>query len=162
MIAPPERPNARDISNRIAVQTGRIPNGRGLSDFIWQWGQFLTHDIDLTQNHSDNGTAHITINDANDPMVVAGFIPFNRSNFDPTTSKIENNVVLPRQQINQVTSFIDASQVYGSDNIRAAALRTFSNGKLEMSEGDLLAFNTVGQPNDNNGPIPDEPIVSSR
>jgi peroxidase len=24
------------------------PNQRGASDFIWQWGQFLDHDLDLT------------------------------------------------------------------------------------------------------------------
>lgn len=155
IILPPDRPNARDISNRVGAQNGRIQNGRSLSDFIWQWGQFITHDIDLTQTDPANGTAHITINDPNDPMALAGFIPFNRSNFDPSTSKVEDNVVLARQQINQVTSFIDASQVYGSDQIRADTLRTFSGGKLKMSSGNLLSFNTGGLPNDNNGPIPD-------
>ncbi|MEO1996930.1 MAG: peroxidase family protein, partial [Planctomycetaceae bacterium] len=53
-----------------------------------------------------------------------------------------------RQQINSVTSYIDASNVYGSDEVRAAALRTFVDGKLEISPDGLLPLNTDGLAND--------------
>ncbi len=43
-----DRPSARRVSNRIAAATGSRPNSRNLSDYIWQWGQFLDHDLDLT------------------------------------------------------------------------------------------------------------------
>ncbi len=33
------------ISNAIADQQDRIPNGRNLSDWAWQWAQYLDHDI---------------------------------------------------------------------------------------------------------------------
>lgn len=38
-----------------------------------------------------------------------------------------------REQINQVTSFIDASTIYGSDSDRAFAVRLFHNGKLKYN-----------------------------
>lgn len=38
-----------------------------------------------------------------------------------------------REQINQVTSFIDASTIYGSDADRAFAVRLFNTGKLKYN-----------------------------
>ncbi|KNC28244.1 Chorion peroxidase [Lucilia cuprina] len=38
----------------------------------------------------------------------------------------------PRQQLNQATSFIDASVVYGNSDLRQKHLRTLSNGLLRM------------------------------
>jgi hypothetical protein len=49
--------------------------------------------------------------------------------------------------VNSITSYIDASMVYGSDPVRAAALRTFSGGRLKTSAGGLLPLNTPGLPN---------------
>jgi YD repeat-containing protein len=65
-------------------------------------------------------------------------IPFRRAVYDPTTGTSADN---PRQHPNLVSSFIDASMVYGSDDERASALRTFSDGKLKVSSGDLLPLN---------------------
>ena len=42
------RPSARLISNLLCSQTTPMPNGADASDYLWQWGQFLDHDIDLT------------------------------------------------------------------------------------------------------------------
>ncbi len=41
-----DRPSPRLISNLVAAQLESIPNERGLSDLVWQWGQFIDHDID--------------------------------------------------------------------------------------------------------------------
>ncbi|MBW1875176.1 MAG: hypothetical protein JRI98_07275, partial [Deltaproteobacteria bacterium] len=72
-------------------------------------------------------------------------IDFSRSAYHPGTG---NDAAYPRQQVNQITHFVDASNVYGSNDVRAAALRTNDGtGRLLVSAGDLLPFNSPGLPN---------------
>jgi len=51
-----------------------------------------------------------------------------------------------RQQINAITSFIDASQVYGNSEATARELRSFSGGRLRQAPNGLLPFNTASLP----------------
>ncbi len=70
---------------------------------------------------------------------------FNRSFYDAPTGTDAGN---PRQQVNEITAWIDASNVYGSDAERAMALRTLDGtGRLKTSAGNLLPFNTQGLSN---------------
>lgn len=55
------RPSARTVSNVIASQSGSHPNGRRASDFLWQWGQFLDHDLDLTDGVAPAQAADIEV-----------------------------------------------------------------------------------------------------
>ena len=43
-----DRPSARAISNAMATQDESILNTANASDYLWQWGQFIDHDLDLT------------------------------------------------------------------------------------------------------------------
>ena len=43
-----DRPSPRELSNTICAQDGPMPNPLGASDFLWQWGQFIDHDIGLS------------------------------------------------------------------------------------------------------------------
>ena len=137
-------PNPRLISNQIADQGDElIFNDHRMSDFVWQWGQFLDHDISFTGSSPENGTAYIDVMEEGDPLG-PGPIPFVRSDYVTDEAGV-------RQQVNQITSYIDASNVYGSSDERADALRTFVGGKLKTSEGDLLPLNVAGLPNAGDG-----------
>jgi hypothetical protein len=73
--------------------------------------------------------------------MLAPMIPFDRSNYLAGTGTGLGN---PRQQINQITSFIDASNIYGSDSARAALLRSFDDGKLIESSNKLMPMDNSG------------------
>ncbi len=143
------RPGAREISNTLFNQTAPVFDDRHLSNFVWAWGQFLDHDISLTPGTSPAEPLAITV-PTGDPFFDPAStgtqtIDFNRSVYDATTG-----VATSRQQINTITGWIDASNVYGSDPTRAAALRTFTGGKLNTTadaSGDLLPYNTTALPN---------------
>lgn len=140
-------PNPREISNAVVDQTEDTPDPDGRTAYLWMWGQFLDHDVTLTH---ENGTNDFPISvPTGDPYfdpfgTGTQTMPFSRSTFADGTGVSSDN---PRAQVNSITSFIDASMVYGSDEERASALRTFENGRLATSDGDLPPFNTVGLDN---------------
>lgn len=140
-----ERPSAREISNALAAQQVDVSgNERQLSAFVYLWGQFLDHDITLTES---DGTEEAFIEvPTDDPFfdpegTGSQFIAFFRSVFDGSTGTDVDN---PREQYNAITAFIDGSQVYGSDQATADSLRTLEGGKLLTSEGDLLPLGSDG------------------
>ncbi len=150
MIGDEQRANSRDVSNAVFAQTQTAKSVRGLSDLAWAWGQFVTHDLEMVMTDDGaevNGEAPIAINDTADPLGPAP-IPFVRANWEPGSDRGRQ-----RTPINNVTSYLDASLVYGSDDARAAALRT-TGGKLAMGANDLLPKNTGGLEVENHGPIP--------
>ena len=59
----------------------------------------------------------------------------------------------PRQQTTQISTYVDASMVYGSDTARANALRSFVKGALKTSDGNLMPLNTGGFENANDAHI---------
>ena len=136
-------PNPRDISNGLFDSQGKsTPSRRHLSNMLWQWGQFLDHDITLVETSASlSEFAPIDVSPG-DPL--SPLIPFQRSDYLPATG---TNAANPRQQYNSITSYIDASNVYGSDTARAGALREFSGGRLQTSAGNLLPLNSMGLPN---------------
>lgn len=140
------RPNPRSISNSVNHQDEQRLNQRRLSSFFWLWGQFLDHDIDLTEGATPLEAANVAI-PAGDPW----FDPANTGNVSMQFSRSEYSVDSgtgldnPREQMNGITGWIDASMVYGSNPARAQALRTNDgSGKLKTSAGRLMPFNTDG------------------
>lgn len=138
------RPNPRFISNTLFEQNASINDAMALSDFIWVFGQFIDHDLVAIGNDVTE-PVNIPI-DFDDPdFNPGGAIPgieikMFRSHAAAGTGTGPNN---PRNHTNEITSWIDGSAVYGSDNSRANWLRSFSDGKLKTSAGNLLPYNTT-------------------
>ena len=112
----------------------------------WQWGQFVDHDIDLTPTGETAEYFPIAI-PTGDPWFDPRWrgnqvMTFFRSEYDFHTGE-----VTPRQQLNFITSWLDGSQIYGSDDETASSLRTFHDGLLKVSAhptGDLLPCDEDG------------------
>lgn len=147
--AGPNRPSARAVSNAVCAQSTPRPNRAGASDFVWMWGQLLDHDLSLveTANPTEPFFIPVPMGDPQfDPASTGGMtITLNRSHFDPATGGDPQN---PREQVNALTAYIDASNVYGSDTVRANWLRANDGtGRLKTSAGNMMPFNTDGLPN---------------
>ncbi|MEL6494200.1 MAG: peroxidase family protein [Cyanobacteria bacterium J06623_7] len=134
------RPNSRVISNTLAQQDSLIASDRGLTNFSWAFGQFIDHDIILTPEVAGaeveiavpTGDPHL------DPQGTGRVtIPLDHTAFTPETgTSIEN----PAQISNQITPWLDGSNIYGSDAERNQYLRANTGGRLKVSGGNLLPF----------------------
>lgn len=140
-------PNPREISNVISDQEEDTGNPLSASDWLWQWGQFIDHDLSLNENvgnpeavEDPQDVTPIPIINPDDPL-------FNNQEFTENGRPQELPFIrvpaaegtgvpgTPRQQENQLTSFIDGSQGYGSELERAAAKRTdLGNSFFGLSE----------------------------
>ena len=142
-------PNARDISNIIAPQGDATGNPLNASDWLWQWGQFLDHDLGLSEGTNILGIPEEEREDVafnipvseGDILFGANFteIPVNRVEAVEGTG-VEGE---PREIANEITAYIDGSNGYGSTYVRAAAKRTdlgnsffgqFGDGEIEVDE----------------------------
>jgi hypothetical protein len=135
-------PNTRYISNRVFSDLNQnVFSERQVSQWGFVWGQFVDHTIG---HRDERGTpANIPFNSA-DPLEAftdtVGSMPFVRSAAAPGTG--ERN---PREQVNLIGSYLNASAVYGTDQQRLEWLRAGpvdgnlrNNSALLLLPGDLL------------------------
>ena len=143
------RPNSRVISNTLAQQYQEHPSELGLTNFIWAFGQFLDHDIVLTPENSQ-AEVHIPV-----PAGDQHLDPHNTGN---VTIPLDDTAVTegtgpgtdkPAEIANNITAWIDGSNIYGSDQERNHYLREFTGGLLKVSEGNLLPYGTESLENAN-------------
>ncbi|MEM0982587.1 MAG: peroxidase family protein [Planctomycetota bacterium] len=137
-------PSARAVSNAIHTQVSSVLNPKNASDYLWQWGQFLDHDIDETPIADPPESLDIAV-----PAGDAFFDPFNSGSATIALDRSAGvDVDGVREHINNITSYIDGSMVYGSEDDRAHELRSNDGtGRLKTSAGDLMMFNVNGLPN---------------
>lgn len=139
------RQSARVISNLCCAQAAPMPDPGRRTNMVWSWGQFIDHDISLTDTGTENLPIPIPAGDPQfDPTNTGTQVfRFSRSVFAAGSGTSPTNV---RAQTNAITAFLDGSMIYGSDQARANAMRTFTGGRMTTSAGDLPPFNTGGLP----------------
>uniref|UniRef100_A0A3B5M4J2 Peroxidasin n=1 Tax=Xiphophorus couchianus TaxID=32473 RepID=A0A3B5M4J2_9TELE len=178
-------PLPRLVSTTMIGTETITPDNR-YTHMLMQWGQFLDHDLDstvvaLSQARFSDGQlcAQVCTNDP--PCFPIQFPPndqrqlrsgarcmfFVRSSpvcGSGMTSLLMNSVY-PREQINQITSYIDASNVYGSSRHESEQIRDMAShrgllrqGIIQRTGKALLPFAT-GPPtecmrDENESPIP--------
>ncbi len=137
-------PSPRYISNRIFNDSGQnLFSENDISQWGWAWGQFLDHDIGLRDERpAEDASMPYDKHDKLDQFANdLGVLAFSRTPAAPGTGGTS-----PRQQINTLSSIIDASNVYGVTSGRLDWLRngpvdgnTANNAAtLLMSPGDYL------------------------
>lgn len=157
-------PSAREISNVLSRNPAGVESAARLSSWNWQWGQFIDHDFGLTGGPG-----------ADDPREFFPIaIPPGDPDFDPFNSGTQiipfgrsgvsagSGVASARDNPNVITSALDGSNVYGSDDLRALNLRSFTGGKLRTQpgpDGELPAFNLYGRGNANDLGLPSEDLL---
>jgi len=144
-------PNPRIISNAVSAISGPDPHPT-LSIITTWWGQYIDHTLAITSGGTEDFSFSTAANALEDPneTVFGATIPFTRAKFIPNSS--------PRQHLTELTSFLDADNVYGKDGPREIALRTMDGtGHLKTSAGNLGPFNTFGLENANESTLsPDQ------
>ncbi|XP_075925112.1 thyroid peroxidase [Petromyzon marinus] len=170
-------PMVRTVSNEVmSTRSGQLTDDDVFSHIIVEWGQYVDHDFALTPQSLSQTAFMSGLNcketcdnrnpcfpmkvPANDPRVTdRACLPFFRSS--PVCGTGEQSAwfgavgpLAPRQQINALTSFIDASTVYGSTPAAARALRDLdadeglmkANARFDDGGRELLPFQTTGLP----------------
>jgi hypothetical protein len=157
-------PNPRVVSNTLFAQDDLINDPLNLSDYCWVFGQFIDHDLTFVLDGSENVLIQVPTGDPwFDPWGSGqAFIHMRRSAPAPGSGTGVDN---PREHVNVITSFLDASAVYGSDSLTAAWLRSFEGGRLKVSADNMLPYNTVDgeydSPVDPTAPHMEDPIQAS-
>ncbi|XP_050958877.1 peroxidasin homolog [Labeo rohita] len=178
-------PLPRLVSTAMIGTETITPDDR-YTHMLMQWGQFLDHDLDstvvsLSQSRFSDGQLCTSVCTNDPPCFPIMFPPddprqrrnrarcmfFVRSSpvcGSGMTSLLMNSVY-PREQMNQLTSYIDASNVYGSSQHEAEEIRDLASHRGMLRQGivqrtgkPLLPFAT-GPPtecmrDENESPIP--------
>jgi hypothetical protein len=137
-------PSPRYVSNRVFNDVNQnVFSENGVTQWSWAWGQFLDHTFGLRE--TDGGEEEPLAFDPDDPLEEfeneLGVIDFARTPAAPGTG-----VDSPREQVNTVSSYIDAWAVYGGTEERLEWLRegpvngdlSDNGARLRLDRGEFL------------------------
>ncbi|XP_045133044.1 chorion peroxidase-like [Portunus trituberculatus] len=153
-------PNVRRISSSIMVDINEPDTTFTLS--VMQWAQFMDHDFAHIPFPSlENGQGidccpedpNTPLHPRCQPIDISGdpfFSRFRRKCMNFVRSMLavgpaEACTFGFAEQLNQLTHWIDGSNVYGSDENEQRAVRSFRNGLLKTSRGNMLPINPEQQ-----------------
>ena len=146
----PGWPSARYISQQIIED---IPDRVPLSHLLTSMAQFVAHDLDLMGEFMTTACeetcdleefssfCYPILVHRNDPVYgrrgenMGQCLPLTRSVGECIQASGNNTVfTMPRQQINQVTHYLDGSAIYGSTALALAGLRSFQCGQMKVGQ----------------------------
>lgn len=146
-------PSARKVSLSL-ISSVKVTSDVEYTHMLMQWGQFLDHDMDFTvtspsslrfndglscKDTCENEQPCFPIKIEEDDPRIKRYqcMEFTRSSAvcGSGSTSVFFDSITPRQQINQITSFIDASNVYGSSKKDAEDLRVLENNKGLLKRG---------------------------
>ncbi|KAK3611207.1 hypothetical protein CHS0354_009464 [Potamilus streckersoni] len=152
-------PNPRTISNVIHSSKG-VPTilDHKISLHVFQWGQFLDHDIISTPvstgvNGEELSCCETNPVNVNTDMCTPIYVPNGDGFFaDGTCMNVPRSAPAldvncntpsgPRQQLNKITSYIDGSNVYGSSAAELIKLRNPNSPEyMAVTDGNNLPPN---------------------
>ncbi|KAK2826322.1 hypothetical protein Q5P01_020536 [Channa striata] len=143
-------PSPREISKKILSSSSKTEEDT-YSQLLVEWGQYIGHDISFTPQSTGSAAPGSSVDCLNTCQNVhpcfpieggdvlsggQGCMPFYRSTpACPVKLGPDSSENLQRQQLNSITSFIDASVVYGHTSKLESFLRDLSglNGKLAVN-----------------------------
>lgn len=141
-------PSARAVSTSVSeIRLEQTPTDNLRTTYVMQFGQFINHDLDHVPNHQEDDCCNglQTFPDSfNEQSCFPIKIPDDDSYFNSigrTCMDFHRAMQSPnlkcemgkREQMNQITHWLDASNVYGSDNEEAELLRKHVGGKLKVT-----------------------------
>jgi len=105
-------PSARDVSTTMDGP-GAVGD-QGMSSMFWAWGQFIDHDITLTEENKGSGNLSLGGN----------------------MGAVDSVKIVDGAAINEISAYIDGSMVYGSDEATATALRANDGSGRMLLDAD--------------------------
>jgi len=105
-------PSARDVSTTMDGP-GAVGD-QGMSSMFWAWGQFIDHDITLTEENKGSGNLSLGGN----------------------MGAVDSIRIVDGAAINEISAYIDGSMVYGSDEATATALRANDGSGRMLLDAD--------------------------
>lgn len=163
--APVDGPNARYVSNRIMNDSHQnLFSERNVTQWGFVWGQFLDHTFGLRLGAEPidppGQPANIPYDPA-DPLEEftndLGVLQFTRSTAAPGTGQ-----TMPQEQVNTVSSYIDAWAVYGGTDARLEWMREGPvDGDLSNNSAFLLLPGDYLPRRDGRGDADSAPFVET-
>lgn len=149
------KPSSRLVSSTL-LSTEKITQDIHITHMVMQWGQFLDHDLDhalpSVSSQSWDGIDCKRSCDYSAPCYPIDIPPGDRRvknrrciDFFRTSAicgsgmtSVFFDYLQPREQINQLTSYIDASQVYGYSEDLSKTLRDLTNDHGHLRRGPIF------------------------
>ena len=145
----PPSPSARLVSSTV-VRNVLDATEAPFTHMVMQWGQFLDHDLGLAPEieheesplcescefEDDCEPIRIPENDAVFGDGKGSTVDGKCLHFRRSIGACSGSLLTPRQQLNDLTSYLDGSQIYGSSKEVADRIRLFRKGLMKITRRD--------------------------